>query len=434
VARVRVLAGTSTGKLVRGSGFIFACRLTGAVLALVTQIALARWMGADALGRYLIALSWCILLARLSGLGYNSAAVRFIGEALAHRKPGAIRGYIRFTRRTVALVAVGTGVVGAVGMVLLGLESWAFLFAFVALPLMAGIGIYSGIALSLSWFRISFLPNNVLRPVLFLLIVSGAWLFGSGVSAAGAMAAQAAAMLGTVLALALVMRRPLRDRLEDAEPQFHARRWTRTAVPLLVISLFTVYLPELSVIVSGAFLPASQVAILTVAYRVALMIAFGLHAVDSFIMPKASRMHASLESSELQHLVTRATLVRFSAAAFAVVAFAAFGRFALGLFGPEFVDGYPLLMILSCAQLVRAAAGPAESLLNVSGHQDECLKVYGVALVAVMGLIAIVAPVWGIVGVGCTILAVITASAAVLNVRVRRYLGIRPSLLGALRS
>ena len=35
--------------------------------------------GAEDLGGYLLAYSWMILVARLTGLGYNSASVRFIG-------------------------------------------------------------------------------------------------------------------------------------------------------------------------------------------------------------------------------------------------------------------------------------------------------------------------------------------------------------------
>ena len=145
-------------------------------------------------------------------------------------------------------------------------------------------------------------------------------------------------------------------------------------------------------------------------------------------------MSADLAREELQHLVTRATLVRFAAASAAMAGFVVLGRWMLSLFGEEFVEGYPLLLVLTSAQLVRAAAGPAESLLNVSGHQDECLKVYGVALVAVTALIAAVVPVFGPLGVGFVILAVVTVSAKVLNGRVRKYLGVRPSILGALKS
>ena len=44
----------------------------------------------------------------------------------------------------------------------------------------------------------------------------------------------------------------------------------------------------------------------------------------------------------------------------------------LVLFGPDFDAGYPLLFLLVIGVVARAAVGPCESLLTMSGNQNIC--------------------------------------------------------------
>ena len=158
-------------QLVRGSGFIFACRVGGAVLALVTQWVLARWMGAEDLGSYLLAYSWCILVARLSGLGYNSAAPRFIAQGIALDDRRAVRGFVDFSTRAALGVGTAVALIGVSATFALatrsGVGPWPMVIAFAAVPIMAYSGLLQGFALAVSDLRSSFVPNEVLRPALF---------------------------------------------------------------------------------------------------------------------------------------------------------------------------------------------------------------------------------------------------------------------------
>ena len=50
-------------------------------------------MGATELGIYVLAFSWCVLLANLASVGIPNAAMRFVGYGLANAQPGYIRGF-----------------------------------------------------------------------------------------------------------------------------------------------------------------------------------------------------------------------------------------------------------------------------------------------------------------------------------------------------
>jgi O-antigen/teichoic acid export membrane protein len=422
--------------LVRGSGFIFACRVGGAVLALVTQWVLARWMGAEDLGSYLLAYSWMILVARLSGLGYNSASVRFIGAGIAHDDPSIIRGFVTFTTRMVYGVSIAAAVVGAVGSFLLvgrtGANPWPMVIAFAAVPIIAGSSNLFGFAASYAWFRAAFLPNTILRPALFLGSVCVLWWLGTSIGVTGVMLLQAGSMAVTLATLLWVVRKPLRQRIAGVSPRFERRLWTHASLALLIISLFRDYLPELSIIVAGVYLTSEEIAIFTIGYRIAALISFVLFAVDSFTFPQIAQAAALDDRDALRTHAVRATRLTFLASLGALAGFWLFGRFVLGLFGEEFIEGYTLLLIIAVAQVLRASVGPVLPLLTVGGHERESLKVYGVSLVVVAPVVMVLAPAWGVVGVGVAVASVIVLSSLALNHRVRHLMGINPSILSSI--
>jgi O-antigen/teichoic acid export membrane protein len=423
-------------QLVRGSGLIFACRVVGAVLALLTQWVLARWMGAEDLGSYLLAYSWMILVARLAGLGYNSASVRFIGEGIALDDRSTIRGFVTFTTRTVYGVSIAVAVLGGVGAYLLlgrsGGDPWPMVIAFATVPIVAGCGNLFGFALSYSWFRAAFIPNTVLRPALFLGSVSLIWWMGPSIGVSGVMLLQLGSMAAALVTLAWVAGRPLRRHLAGVSPRFERGLWTQTSLALLIISLFRDYLPELSIIVAGVYLAPEEIAIFTIGYRIATLISFVLFAVDSFTLPRIAQAAALQDRAALQSYSQRATLLTFLASLGALLGFWLFGRFVLGLFGEEFVEGYALLLIIAVAQVLRSSVGPVLPLLTVGGHERESLKVYGASLVIVAPVVMVLAPAWGVEGVGIAVASVIVLSSLALNHRVRHLMGIKPSILSAL--
>jgi len=423
-------------QLVRGSAFIFACRIAGAVLALVTQWVLARWMGAEDMGSYLLAYSWSILVARLAGLGYNGAATRFIGRGIALEDRAAIRGFVGLSGKVVLVISTGAAMIGGSAAFLLlarsGVDPWPMVIAFATVPFLAAGGTLQGYALSFSWFRATFIPNEVLRPALFLVAVALLWLLGRDASVSGVMLLQSGAMVVSLVVLVAAMGGKLKREVAGVTPSYQTGLWTKTAAALLVVSLFQHYLPELSIIVAGFYLSPDEIAVFTIAYRLAALISFVLFAVDSFASPRSAQALAADDLAGLQAFIQRATLLAFSASAAAVLGLGIFGRWGLGFFGEEFVRGYPLLMIIAMAQLVKAAAGPVIPLLTMAGYEKACLKVYGAALILVAPLVSILATTWGALGVGIAVAGVITSTTIALNSMVRRLIGIHPSIFAVM--
>ena len=102
----------------------------------------------------------------------------------------------------------------------------------------------------------------------------------------------------------------------------------------------------------------------------------------------------------------------------------AIGRPALSLFGTGFEEGYPLLFVLVVSVVLRAAVGPAESLLTMSGHQKLCAAIYGTALTVNIGLNMALIPEIGLWGAAAATAIAVLTEAACLAIAVWFRLGI----------
>ena len=417
---------------------MFSCRVIGAIATFGTQVLLARLLGADELGVYVIAFSWTLLLGALAELGFGSAAIRFIPGAQANGDAASLRGFLR---GSCAAVAIGSTVFCSIGiagaLVLEAIEPTTrhtpFIVASLMVPLMAFMFLFGSIANGFGWMAAAFVPSNVLRPVLAVAAMAVVWWFGHTLDVTSALLIQTGALFVCLIGLILLIRARTTT-LKRTPPQYRTELWVRTSLPLLVIGLLVSYFPDVTVLLLGAFLPSDQVGVFNAAYRIVLFIAFGLYSVDAWFMPAAARLHAEGDRASLQRVVMKVAKLRLLGASLAVVALAALGRQALGVFGEEFHAGYAALVLLALAQLVQAAVGPVTALLTVTGHQRRCLPPFASALGVLVLLITLLVPQFGIEGAAASVLAVTVGWSTWLHKLARDHLGIRPSPLWPLRA
>jgi O-antigen/teichoic acid export membrane protein len=419
-------------RLLRGSAFIFGCRVVGAGLTLFAQILLARWMGASQLGIYVLAFSWAILLANLASLGFPSAAIRFVGLSLSRSDSDYVFAFSRYAARVILLAGIAISVCGlAIVWIVFDAESGRRIpltVAMTILPFMALLHFMGGVANGFSRFGLSFIPTNVARPAMFCIALGVAWLTGVELQAASAMALQFLSVVVVFVPTWLLSRKLISKPRNEAPMRGDQDNWLRTAAALLIATMFTGYFPEIVIIVAGSFVPSDELALLHISFRIAMLVAFGLSAVDAVSSPEIARLYADDDKPGLRRIVNRATRLRFIASLIAVGIFALLGPWILSLFGPEFIAGFQLLMILACGQLVQGLAGPVVRLMSISGHQDRTLIVFAVALVMLVAMIAVLVPVLGVTGAAIAAVIDMVIWTVWMRWLVIRHIGIRPTI------
>ena len=135
VARIKaILAERSDSRLAQlVAGKVFLVRVASALLALVSQVLLARWMGSFEFGIYIYVWTWVLMIGALSDIGLSSAARRFIPEYTELKSLDRLRGFLTGSRWLAFGVATAIGALGAVGVTVLA--PWLDQFAVVPLYL-----------------------------------------------------------------------------------------------------------------------------------------------------------------------------------------------------------------------------------------------------------------------------------------------------------
>ena len=241
-------------------------------------------------------------------------------------------------------------------------------------------------------------PELLLRPTVFLVLAAGAALT-IGLDAQGALWLQLAAIaLGVGLSLAL-MSRSMPSAARHVRPAYLRREWLQNSLELAFLSGAAVVNAQTGTFLLGALRGPEDAGLYAVATRGAMLISFGLLAVNTALAPAAARMWAAGDIKGLQRVVTVSSRAALLFSLPVAVVFIVWGRTVLQVaFGADFGGGGPALAILSVGQLVNAGVGSVGTLLIMTGHQREAAAgiLIGAVLNVLVGLALV--PAFGVVG------------------------------------
>lgn len=436
--QLAVLAGRLRGTGGGASGMAlatFGIRVGGAALAYISQIILARLMGAFEYGIYSLAWTWIVVLGIAACAGFSSSPNRFIPEYRKAGDAGRLRGFLTASR----LIALGTGAVIAllgIGLIQIldgSIESYYVLPAslvLLALPVFALGGVQDGIARSYDWPSLAMLPTYIWRPLTILILIVVLILAGEPASAT-------TAALGAVTATFLVavwqlwrLNRRLAGAVPKAARSNDLPVWLAVSLPMLLVEGFMQLVTSADVIMVSFWHTPDEVAVYFAASKTLALVHFVYFAVRAASAHRFSSFIHAQDMAGLEAYVRKTTRWTFwpSLAAGGLLLLAA--PLLLSLFGKDFADGYPVLAILTLGVLIRASVGPADALLTMTGHQKSCALIYAGAFASNVGLNCLLIPLFGLPGAALATALAVVVEAGSLALTARRKLGLSIFILG----
>ena len=381
----------------------FGIRVAGAGIAYLSQILLARWMGAHDYGIYSVAWTWVIVLGLFACIGFSSSPNRFIPEYIKANDISRLRGFL-FASRVGALTA-GTL------LALLALSAvWLFqdriapdyvhplLLILCALPLFALGGVQDGIARSYDWAYLAMLPTYIWRPLTITLLILVLLLFHGGVSAFQAAAVAVVATWGVALYQFSALDRRLRQTTPAASRTVDAKTWLAVSLPMLLVEGFLQLITSADVIMVSFWHAPNEVAIYFAASKTLALVHFVYFAVRAASAHRFSGYIHSNDRAGLAAYVQQASRWTFWPSLAAGLGLLLVAPLLLSLFGQNFESGYPVLAVLLLGVLARASIGPADALLTMSGQQKICAVIYAATFALNIALNLLLIPRFGLVG------------------------------------
>ncbi len=387
--------------MARGGGL----NLLGAVISqgalLGVTMVLARGLGLDDVGLYAQAFAFQVLLGLLSLSGFRAGLTRFVAVHLLDDDAAAVRG-------TVAIgLAISTVAALLLGMALYALAPWLAHTAFgddrLVMPLR-----YVAAALPAATFadaavsatqgfrtmRPFALIGLIFEPLTRLALTLGLVIAGLGLR--GAMIALVVSNVASAVAAGAALRRLLPP--APGRPRYLLRELLGFSLVSWLASIASAGLLWVDTILLGIFLPSGDVGVYAVATRLVMLATIIAAPINASFAPRIANLHYSGRLTSLARMYAVATswIVRLSLPVFVVLL--AFPRDLLRLFGPAYVVGATVTVVLAIGKLVESATRPGAVMLNQAGRPGLSVIDNVGALILNIGLNLWLIPAHGILG------------------------------------
>ena len=422
------------------SAVFFAGTIFTAASGYLFKIYLARILGAEALGTYVLGMTLVGFFGIFNGLGLAHTAVRFVSAYNGTAQLDRLRMILgRGTGLLLLANALFAGILLVLGPAIVRRVYRApalvpYLHFFIWIMFFGALTTFFGQVLTgyKDVTRRTLITNFVGVPCTVLLTV-GLVLKGWGLS--GYLLAQvASSVLVLVLLLAAIFKltppqaRPWAGPLPGLDSEILC-----FSSAVFGMGLLEFVLAQADKILIGVYLNVRQVGIYAVAASIVSFVPIALQSVNQIFSPTISDLHARGEHDLLQRLfqiLTKWVLGLTLPLASAIIIFAAP---LMRIFGADFESGWPILVIGTAGQLVNCGVGSVGYLLLMSGRQGRLLKVQSSMAILMVLLNLALIPVYGIYGAAVAA-AIVNVGTNVWNLReVRASLGFSPYNTGYFR-
>ncbi len=408
-------------------------KVAGTALWLAYTVLLARLLSAGDYGLVMYAITVLSIAGPLTCFGLNSAMLRHGSVYWGQGRPAALAALLAEARRTIALASlVGAVAVAIVFHAALGIGQgvgWTTVaIVAVALPLYGAMDLHRETLRALDRLIAGFLGFNVLRS-----LIPG--VLAAGLAALGWLSVDTAlaAFAGGLLVIGLLDARRIAvtaGGAKSAEGGAGAgpsdrRDWYRIARPMVLSEALVHWIARGDVLIVGALLDLKAAAIYLTAQRLAVLVTFVVDAVRLTLEPKIARRFSQNDHAGMQRLLAWGSLASFVTGVPAVLALAGAGWLLLGLYGPEFQEGWAVLAILALGQLSTVLAGPISAVLRMTGLERPLTATLAAGAIGQSIAVPVGIAVGGVEGaaVGASLVAV-ASNLAYLAIA-RRRLGLR---------
>jgi len=419
----------------RLAGTVFMIRVANALLAFGGQILFARWMGSFQYGIYVYVWTWVLLLGQAIDLGLGTASQRFIPEYRERGLIALLRGFVSASRWLALGIAIALSTLAAIAVHLI--EPWLADYVVIPLylacmivPAYALSNVQEGIARSYDWVGLAMMPAYVVRQVLLTVLMAAAYFTQLPMTSVTAMIVAGVSIWLPTLGQFLIVNRRLSRRIEPGPKAYDFKIWLLTALPIVMVEGFYSLLAYSDVLVLQQFRPPDEVAVYYASVKTLALVSFIYYSVSAMTAHRFSTYHITGDRKGLAAFLREAINLTFWPSLVATVLLLICGRPILGLFGPQFTEGYYLLFILAVGLLARAAIGPVERLLNMLGQQRVCALVYLGAFAINIGLCLALIPQFGMTGAAIATATALVTETIVLFTVTRVRLGFHVFIWG----
>ncbi len=378
-----------------------------AVLAgLFCSVVLARLMGPSEYGVYAYIFAIISVLALPAQMGTPTLVVRETAQAVAEQDWPKVRGIWSWA---VLLIVIGSTMIIGIALVWLyyfGVsESDSRYLPFLwGLPLIPLLGLSATAAAALLGLKRVFLaqfPDQILRPVLFAILLGiGVILYPQLATASAGLTFLCATLSFTLVLIFYFLYLALPKDLQNCKKtRMENRKWIGAILPLSLITGLQLVSQNTDLLMLGFLRSNEEVALYKIALSISTLTILGLTTFNMVMQPYIAELYHKQEMNKLQLTISigaaAATVVTVPVVAIFVLA----GRDLISLlYGTDYADAGTALVILCLGSVSTAYFGVAGVLLTMASLENVVVKLLFTSTLSNVLLNALLIPEFGMAG------------------------------------
>lgn len=421
--------------LIQSGLLVGALKIVSLLLGLAGSVLLARILGPQGYGEYVLVMAVLSVVAMPFDHGMRPLLTREVSDYAHQERWSLLRGLLSRTQQYVLvglpLVLAAAGLIAYFRIHSIASDDCIFVVVAVCIPLFLGLGALRDATLRglgcVVWAQ---LPEFLIRP--------GVHLFGAGTLVVFGLLTPETALLSQTLAViaafgvgSALLRRRLPPQAVVLAPQNDDFGWLRAWGRFVLLTAATLLNTQLGILTLGWLGTDEQIAALSIAARGAQMVVMSLVVVNLVIAPQITRAYRDHDQPRLQRLFTQSARAALLLALPVALSLILFAEEAVTLaFGSEYTSLAAVpLAVLSASELLSVMFGSVAMFLIMTGHERDTLLGQGLALVLNGVLCLVLIPTHGAEGAAWAAAISVLVCNLFLAAKIVTQLKVRPSFL-----
>lgn len=191
--------------------------------------------------------------------------------------------------------------------------------------------------------------------------------------------------------------------------------------PMMLSSSFALLMGWTDILMLSYFGTAKDIGVYNSALKLASVALIALASVNSIASPKFVEFYSKRDFNGLKDVVRKSTKIMFYTSGPFLLILIFFSKTILSIFGPEFVSGYIVLILLCSARFINSVSGSVGYLMQMTDNQKAYQTIMGVAFIINLILNLSLIPKFGINGaaIASSIAMIFWNVALVIIIKVR---------------
>lgn len=386
---------------------VFVFRATGAFLAFLIGVVLARLLGASNYGIYAYVMAWIAIITFITQFGFENYLPRETANYHVASQWTLLKGLLARSHQIVFVLSVIAVLVGEYLLWLLrqydsSMSIHAGQIGLLLLPFLSLSAVRGAFLQGLRRVNISQLPEQILSPFLFLIIIFISYFLFKKMNYSPAI------MIGFQIVCAFIaffagglfLKWFLPSEVKNAKAEYKTVVWSKTAFAFLLLNSASLIYSQTGIVLLGILKDSQSVGVFNIVTSLSIKVAFIASVFNAVIAPIIAQLYAQKSMDQLQRLVSiGARFVSLLTLPIVVGLLLGGHWFLAKIYGPVFgALGSEALCMMAVSQLINALIGPVVIILYMTGYEKEALRIIVISMFINVIFNMILIPTYGING------------------------------------